>query len=271
MAFRCNMFTVLFAIGRLPGWIAHWLEMHPARAKKICRPRQIYRGQRSAILCRSRIAVEPMSEVVAVRQGAIILCGGSSSHMGRDKAWLPFGPQEVMLQRVVRLVREVVPVENIVCVAAADQGLPELPHGVEIIHDPVPYCGPLAGLATGLAALGDRADAVFTAGCDVPLLVPAFARRMFELLGDHEAVVAQDEDREPSPFRPCIEQACYNRRINSWPKARRSLMSLLERCDAWKVPIERLTDVDPTLSSLFNCNTLDEYERALRTAGISVG
>ena len=38
------MFTVLFAIGRLPGWIAHWMEMHASPGKKICRPRQVYTG-----------------------------------------------------------------------------------------------------------------------------------------------------------------------------------------------------------------------------------
>ncbi|MDG2470267.1 MAG: citrate synthase [Pirellulaceae bacterium] len=40
-----QMFTVLFAIGRLPGWIAHWAEMHQSPSKKICRPRQIYTGE----------------------------------------------------------------------------------------------------------------------------------------------------------------------------------------------------------------------------------
>ena len=39
-----TMFTVLFAIGRLPGWIAHWKEMHRSPTKRICRPRQIYTG-----------------------------------------------------------------------------------------------------------------------------------------------------------------------------------------------------------------------------------
>jgi citrate synthase len=39
-----QMFTVLFAIGRLPGWIAHWKEMHESPTKKIARPRQIYTG-----------------------------------------------------------------------------------------------------------------------------------------------------------------------------------------------------------------------------------
>ncbi|MEE2641199.1 MAG: citrate synthase [Planctomycetota bacterium] len=40
-----QMFTVLFAIGRLPGWIAHWSEMHQSPTKRICRPRQIYTGE----------------------------------------------------------------------------------------------------------------------------------------------------------------------------------------------------------------------------------
>ncbi len=40
-----GMFTVLFAMGRLPGWIAHWVEMHQNPNKRICRPRQIYVGE----------------------------------------------------------------------------------------------------------------------------------------------------------------------------------------------------------------------------------
>ncbi len=39
-----NMFTVMFAIGRLPGWIAHWWEQHQTPGAKIARPRQIYTG-----------------------------------------------------------------------------------------------------------------------------------------------------------------------------------------------------------------------------------
>jgi citrate synthase len=39
-----NMFTVMFAIGRLPGWIAHWKEQHDDQANRIARPRQLYTG-----------------------------------------------------------------------------------------------------------------------------------------------------------------------------------------------------------------------------------
>jgi citrate synthase len=43
MGFPTRMFTVLFAMGRLPGWIAHWREMQ-SEPLKIGRPRQIYTG-----------------------------------------------------------------------------------------------------------------------------------------------------------------------------------------------------------------------------------
>ncbi len=45
LGFPTNMFTVLFALGRLPGWIAHWKEMHENPTTKIGRPRQIYTGE----------------------------------------------------------------------------------------------------------------------------------------------------------------------------------------------------------------------------------
>ncbi|HZF50010.1 MAG TPA: citrate synthase [Polyangiaceae bacterium] len=45
LGFPTNMFTVMFALGRLPGWIAHWKEMNDSPATKIGRPRQIYTGE----------------------------------------------------------------------------------------------------------------------------------------------------------------------------------------------------------------------------------
>ncbi|MBO0804015.1 MAG: citrate synthase [Nocardiopsaceae bacterium] len=44
MGFPTEMFTVLFAIGRLPGWLAHYKEMRHDPATKIARPRQVYTG-----------------------------------------------------------------------------------------------------------------------------------------------------------------------------------------------------------------------------------
>jgi citrate synthase len=44
LGFPTEMFTVLFALGRLPGWIAQWCEMIEDPATKIGRPRQVYVG-----------------------------------------------------------------------------------------------------------------------------------------------------------------------------------------------------------------------------------
>jgi citrate synthase len=44
MGIPTNMFTAMFALGRLPGWIAHWKEMRADASTRIARPRQIYVG-----------------------------------------------------------------------------------------------------------------------------------------------------------------------------------------------------------------------------------
>jgi citrate synthase len=49
-----NMFPVMFAIGRLPGWIAHWKEQHDCKESRIARPRQVYVGP----TCRDYVAIE---------------------------------------------------------------------------------------------------------------------------------------------------------------------------------------------------------------------
>jgi citrate synthase len=44
MGIPTNMFTVMFAIGRMPGWIAHWYEVFKDPNSRINRPRQVYTG-----------------------------------------------------------------------------------------------------------------------------------------------------------------------------------------------------------------------------------
>ena len=44
MGYPTDYFTVLFALGRLPGWIAQWEEMLNDKEQKIARPKQLYVG-----------------------------------------------------------------------------------------------------------------------------------------------------------------------------------------------------------------------------------
>lgn len=186
--------------------------------------------------------------------------------MGRDKATLPFGVAERMLQRVARLVGEVVPAERIVCAAAPGQPLPDVPAGVRISIDSQPRCGPLAGLAAGLTALAGEIDAAYVTGCDVPLLVPAFVEKMFTLLGDYQIAAPHDGERfHPlaAVYRTGVLPIVQSRLASSdW-----SLLSLLDRCRTRRVPVDELRGVDPELASLANCNSPEDYRQALARTG----
>lgn len=187
--------------------------------------------------------------------------------MGTDKANLPFGPEQ-MLQRMVRIVREVVPVESIAVVASADQNLPPLSEGVIVTRDRQPNRGPLEGLASGLSALPPEVEAVYLTGCDTPLLVAAWIEKLFSLLDQEDIVVPQEDDffhPLAAVYRftlfPAIEAALAEDQL--------ALHKFIAQCSAKTIPVEQLRDVDPELLSLHNLNTSDDYRAALELAGLT--
>ncbi len=195
--------------------------------------------------------------------GAIILCGGHSTRMGRPKWALPFGP-ETMLARIVRLVGEAC--EPIVVVKAAGQELPALPRPVTIAIDRCPDRGPLEGLAAGLRALPEGVQAAYATGCDVPLLVPNFVRRMFALLGDDAAAVPMSEGfLHPlsAVYRPGLVDV-----VDELLASERLRPTFLFDCVATRrVEAAELRDVDPRLDTLKNLNSPADYLAALAEAG----
>lgn len=185
--------------------------------------------------------------------------------MGRPKAWLPFG-NEVLLQRVVRVLSEVV--DPIVVVAAAGQELPFLPPATLVARDDREYLGPLNGLAAGLAALRGRADIAYLSSCDVPFLRPSFVRRILGELGGADVCVP-----EVGGYRHPLA-AAY--RVSVSPKIRELIEANLLRPVYLTelVPTRVLMEADldeADLASLRNVNTPEEYEAALREAGYAPG
>jgi len=200
-----------------------------------------------------------------MRRGAVILCGGKSTRMGTPKALLPFGP-ELMLERVVRLVGEVVAKEDIVVVAATGQPLPTLPDEVLLTRDAHEDRGPLEGLAAGLAALDHRVDAVYATSCDVPLLVPAFVERMFELLGDHEIAVPRDgKFHHPLAAVYRVSVLAHVRQLLAADRLRPFF--LFQELDTHEILVEQLREVDPQLATLENLNSPEDYAKALQSSG----
>lgn len=183
----------------------------------------------------------------------IVLCGGHSRRMGRPKAWLPFG-EEFLLQRVVRIVGEAV--GTVIVVAAKDRMLPPLPDDIKRVNDAVEECGPLGGLAAGLATV--TTDFIFLTACDAPFLSVDF---IAALIGETkqstaDAVVPFTSDFHPltgvyrTSIRPVVECRLAARQLRM-----KDLIRDLNHLK-WHPPAS-LQDV------LQNINTPDEYTAAL--------
>jgi len=200
-----------------------------------------------------------------MNRGAIILCGGHSSRMGLPKLSLPFGP-ELMLARIVRLMGEVC--RPIVVVAAPEQELPKLPAEVIVARDRREGRGPLEGLLAGLSALPEDVEAAYVTSCDVPLLAPAFVRRMFELLGDHAAAVPVSGGFQ-HPLAAVYRRgvAAVIEELLATDRLRPAY--LFDIVATRRVAEKELVDVDPRLDTLKNLNRPSDYLEALAQAGFT--
>ncbi len=153
---------------------------------------------------------------------AIILCGGGSLRMGRDKAALPFGP-DTLLARVVDVAQVVA--SEIVVVGDTSQSMPA---GIRVVRDPVPGLGPLAALATGLTSVG--AERALLLACDMPLLVPALLRRLQDLAGDADACVPRRGRNADDDLRRLRDARAARARRRCWPRARGRCARCWPRC-----------------------------------------
>lgn len=201
------------------------------------------------------------------RTAAIVLAGGRSTRMGCPKAALDWHGS-TLLRRVVGLVARAVD-GPVVVVGAPGQALPPLPAGVELATDAREGRGPLQGLASGLAAVGDRAEVAFVSCTDAPLLHPAFVAAVTGALdGGFEAAVPDvGGHRQPlaAAYRPSLH-VLIDELIAAGRLATRFLF---ERCrvraldERELLADARLARVDPQLSSVVSLNDRAAYERAL--------
>lgn len=103
---------------------------------------------------------------------ALVLVGGKSSRMGRDKAPLPLPGGESFLTRTVKIAATVY--DNVWISVAPGQSYPGLP----CLEDQWPGAGPMGAVATALDYLAPRGfAAVHVVACDLPFLVPEILSR----------------------------------------------------------------------------------------------
>jgi molybdopterin-guanine dinucleotide biosynthesis protein A len=197
---------------------------------------------------------------------AIILAGGRSSRMGSPKAALEWHGS-TLLRRVTGVLARVVD-GPIIVVRAPGQDLPDVAERTELISDAREGQGPMQGIAAGLAAIGDRAPVAYVSSTDVPLLHPAFVRRVIDGFDSAIDVVLPEVGGYRQPLAAAYRGDLLATVEELIAAERMRPAFLFERCrvrrldDEMMLKDRSLARLDPELASVSNLNEPADYERA---------
>ena len=189
----------------------------------------------------------------------IVLAGGMSRRLGRDKAVEPVGG-EPLIRRVIGRLSQVTD-QTVVVVNSAQRAseLP-LPDPAKVASDIYPGGGSLGGIFTGLLA-ADGAWGIVVA-CDMPFLNVGLLAKMLLRRDGFDAVVPVLDDR-PEPTHAVYSKACLPY-MEAGLKA--GDLKIARFFDQVRVKYLSQTEVeksDPDHLSFFNVNTESDLERAL--------
>ncbi|MBP7865946.1 MAG: molybdenum cofactor guanylyltransferase [Acidobacteria bacterium] len=187
----------------------------------------------------------------------LILAGGDSTRMGRDKLRLPWG-EGTLLSRIAAEVAATL-VETWV-VGPFQPGLAAEIPGIRLVSDE-PRIGPLGGLRAGLAAMAAEAGVVVAA--DMPFVTSRSLRRLWEISGDAPVVVLRTADGL-HPLFGVYRKACLPAVEDAIRRGDHRMRSF------WAGLPVRVIDVvgDPFWKhTLFNINSSSDYQRALELQG----
>jgi molybdenum cofactor guanylyltransferase len=181
----------------------------------------------------------------------VILAGGLSRRMGRDKASLPAG-EGTLIEHLARRLAPVVD-ETIVAGGSVTPNLPD----VRLVTDRAEGLGPLAGMHAGFMAA--RHPHVWVVGCDLPDAEPALAHLFLGLAAGYDAVVPRI-DEEPQGVCALYDRALASRIDALLVAGERRVKGLLAASNVRYVTAEELRAVDPELRSFRNINTPADYQ-----------
>lgn len=188
---------------------------------------------------------------------AIILCGGQSKRMGRDKAWLAVDG-EFFLRHVATQLQPLV--RNLVVVKAKGQTVPSLPLTAELVDDDVTAEGPLSGFVTGIRHLDLRSMSrlpVWLASCDSPFFNARIFRELLRRLQHFDAVAVEDSEFL-HPFSAWYGGNAQDAAVKAFAHGERSLNRVLRRCSCLRVKTTELFRIDPELDFLRSINAPED-------------
>ena len=192
----------------------------------------------------------------------IVLAGGLSRRLGRDKAIEAIG-SEPLISRVIGRLSELTS-ETVVVVNNETRGeeLP-LPKDAKTVIDIYADSGSLGGIFTGLTAATNEWG--FVAACDMPFLNAGLMRQMIALRPNYDAVVPVP-DGYPEPTHALYSKACLPHIERRLKAGKLKIAGFFDDVRVRYVSADEIDRFDSEHLSFFNVNTPEDLSRALTLA-----
>ena len=176
---------------------------------------------------------------------ALIMAGGKSARMGRNKSMLPLDG----IPLIVHILDQLRPCFREIYISANDPDT--YAHlGVDVIPDEVPGEGPLMGILSSLEASSH--DCNFVVACDVPVLRYAFIRKMVHDVEGYDAVIPMTGKSRYEPLFAVYRKSMIAPMREVFEGGARKISDVFEKC--------RINFIDMSGETWYrNLNTIEEY------------
>ncbi|HEY4720296.1 MAG TPA: molybdenum cofactor guanylyltransferase [Anaerolineae bacterium] len=181
---------------------------------------------------------------------AIILAGGQSRRMGRDKALIAFEDRPI-IAHVIDTLRELS--DDVLVVSNRSAAYESF--GIRIVPDADPPSGPLGGISAGLAAA--QHDLAIVVACDMPFLNTQLLRSLVDRAVNVDAVVPLTGDQF-EPLHAVYRRTCLAAIERHLAGGDRRVISFFDEVRVKAVPETDWRSLDPTGRSIANLNTPDD-------------
>lgn len=185
--------------------------------------------------------------------GAVILAGGNSKRMGKDKLFLPIGGRP-MFERVLEVCLDVFKEVIVVC------KVPEFFTGYPVlVYEDLVDAGVLGGLYTGLKRLVSTKG--FCVAADMPFLKAELVAYLVSLSNGYDAVVPKGPDGL-HPLCAVYDKNCLRAMERNIAKGDFKISSVFPSLKVRFCEPEEVAMVDPCFLSFFNVNTPRDLRKA---------
>src|ERR671923_2138423 len=193
---------------------------------------------------------------MSVSVTGVILAGGKSRRMGRDKAFLPFG-NGLLIGRVIEVVQRVT--ADVILITNTPEQYQRF--GLPMFADVIAEAGSLGGIYTGLVST--KTPYSLCLACDMPFVKPAFLRFLCETAAEADVVIPRNAE-DFQPLCAVYSQVCREPIRQKIEASRLKITGFFDQVRVRIIEGELLARYDPHDIMFFNANTPEEYEQARR-------